>query len=89
MDSEQNSESDESIILTPGERLSGERLTLAIEQIAAQSVDILGSKERAQEWLRSHHIPALDGKTAEQIIARGLGNAVLDYLDEIRFGTRG
>lgn len=89
MDAQPEPENYESISLTPGERLSGSRLACVIEQIAAQSTDILGSKERAQDWLRSHPIPALDGKTAEWIIAQGLGNAVLGYLDEIRYGTRG
>jgi uncharacterized protein (DUF2384 family) len=89
MDAQPEPENYESINLTPGERLSGNRLACVIEQIAAQSSDILGSKERAQDWLRSHPIPALDGKTAEWIIAQGLGNAVLDYLDEIRYGSRG
>lgn len=89
MDTQPDPENYASISLTPGERLSGKRLACVIEQIAAQSSDILGSKERAQDWLRSHPIPALDGKTAEWIIAQGLGNAVFDCLDEIRYGSRG
>lgn len=89
MDTWQDAEKEESVSLKAGERLSGERLALVVEQIAAQSGDILGSREQARDWLQLHPIPALDDKTAEWLIAEGLGNAILDYLDELRYGSRG
>ena len=81
--------SDAKFALTPGERLSGRKLVAAVKQIADQSGDILGSKTKAYDWLQTHPIPAFDGKTAQQIIARGWARAILQYLDELRYGSRG
>jgi uncharacterized protein (DUF2384 family) len=81
--------SDAKIALTPGERLSGRKLAAAVKQIADQSGDILGSKAKAYDWLQTHPIPAFEGKTARQVIARGWARAIQQYLDELRYGSRG
>lgn len=47
------------------------------------------SKAKACDWLRAHPIPAFDGKTARQVIAKGWARAILQYLDELRYGSRG
>ncbi len=80
---------DTELLLTPGRALSGPELASTVQQIADRSGDILGSKEHARTWLQTHSIPAFGEKTAQQIIAQGWGQAILDYLDELRYGGRG
>ncbi|ALL15428.1 hypothetical protein AQ619_18240 (plasmid) [Caulobacter henricii] len=80
---------DAELLLASGRALSGSELASTVQQIADRSGDILGSKEHAYTWLQSHLIPAFGGKTAQQIIAQGWGQAILDYLDELRYGGRG
>lgn len=74
---------------TPGEKLKGEALTKTLEQVARRSGDVLGGPEHAKTWLEHHPVPALGGQTSAKLIAEGWGEAVLNYIDEIRYGSRG
>lgn len=89
MVSDLNGARDSKLALTPGVRLSGWQLAAAVKQIADQSGDILGSKAKAYDWLQTHPIPAFDGNTAQQVVAEGWARAILQYLDELRYGSRG
>lgn len=73
----------------PGEKLKGDALTKALEQVARRSGDVLGGPEHARTWLKHHPVPALGGQTSAKLIADGWGEAVLGYIDEIRYGSRG
>lgn len=74
---------------TPGEKLKGEALAKALEQVARRSGDVLGGAEHARTWLERHPVPALGYQTSAKLIADGWGGAVLNYIDEIRYGSRG
>ncbi|MGR4864198.1 hypothetical protein [Caulobacter sp. LARHSG274] len=79
----------EELALKPGEKLSGSALTSTLSHIAARSADILGSQEHALAWLQHHPVPLLGGQTSAKLLADGWGAAVLGYIDEMRYGSRG
>lgn len=75
--------------LEPGKKISGAQLGKILSDLALASTDVLGTSAQALAWLKDHPVPALDGQTSAELIAEGLGNAVVDYLDELRNGSRG
>lgn len=79
----------EQLTLKPGEKLAGSKLDATLSQIATRSAGVLGSQEHALDWLKSHPVPALGGQTPAKLVADGWGRAVLNYLDEMRYGSRG
>jgi hypothetical protein len=75
--------------LEPGKKIGGAQLGKILSDLAIASTDVLGTSAQALAWLKDHPVPALDGQTSAELIAEGLGNAVVDYLDELRHGSRG
>jgi hypothetical protein len=45
-----------------------------------------GSREAAQAWYRNYPIAALGGLTAADLVAKGRGNDVLEYLPYLEAG---
>lgn len=75
--------------LSLGQPLQGEALQKVIRKIASLAQDILGPEAQGIEWLSNTKIPALNNETGAELARQGLGGAVVDYLNELRFGNRG
>lgn len=47
---------------------------------------LAGDREQAESWYRSAPIPALGGRTAQQLVESGEGKAVVAYLRHLSLG---
>ncbi len=56
------------------------------EKAITRIAEWAGSPAFADAWYRSYSIPALGGKTAEQVIDEGNSKVVHDYLDHMALG---
>lgn len=79
----------EMVGISPGRWVTGDELSLIVATLSVLARDVLGQVESAREWLTKEPIPALGNETAANLIAKGLGSAVVSYINEMRFGSRG
>lgn len=54
-----------------------------IARIVAQAAEIIGDDGRAAVWFRHQPLAGFDGRTAEELVAAGRGEAVLKHLDTL------
>lgn len=54
-----------------------------VARIVAQAGEILGDDNRAAVWFRHQPLAGFDGRTAEELVAAGHGDAVLKHLDTL------
>lgn len=54
--------------------------------IIARATELLGDEPRAIAWFRFQPLPGFDGKTAEELVAEGQAEAVLNHLDALENG---
>ena len=73
--------------IVSGYVLEGDELTEMLQAVADSATDILGTDP--MDWLCNHRIPAFANATARDLISKGAGNPLLDYLNELRYGSRG
>ncbi len=72
-----------------GKRMPASQVEDVLSRLARDSADVLGPPDQALSWLRSEPLSGVGGKTSAELIAAGLTHAVIDRLDELRFGGRG
>lgn len=57
-----------------------------IARIVARAGEILGDDNRGAVWFRHQPLAGFDGRTAEDLVAAGHGDAVLMHLDTLADG---
>lgn len=57
-----------------------------IARIVARAGEILGDDNRGAVWFRHQPLAGFDGRTAEDLVAAGHGDAVLKHLDTLADG---
>lgn len=57
-----------------------------VARIVAAATEILGDETRAAVWFRHQPLAGFDGRTAEELVAAGHGDAVLKHLDMLADG---
>ena len=55
-------------------------------EIVARISDWAGGRQNALAWYKSQPIPALGGRTAEDLVKSGEAETVRDYLDNLALG---
>lgn len=58
-----------------------------IARILAQVDDLTGDADQAIVWFRHQPLPGHDGRTAQDLVEAGHGDAVLAYLEDLRDGA--
>lgn len=57
-----------------------------VARIVAQAAEIIGDDDRAAIWFRHQPLAGFDGRTAEELVGAGHGDAVLMHLDTLLDG---
>lgn len=60
-----------------------------IARILAQVEELTGNPDQAIVWFRHQPLPGHDGRTAQDLVQAGHGDAVLAYLEDLRDGAYG